>query len=228
MKRWLVLLACFAPNLSGCLAYAYPTLATTPPQVVPNQDGSVHAFRVDVDRTDRAPQPPLTEYTLSQIPLDSTGVIPRQVEIAHATGVYNPLGAIEGSPHERSQYTMLIRIYRPGYRTMEVKAWDKQRDLQWSPAADLLAQEKAIDDLLAVPDAGAKGTWWELKDEKKPGLGLQPGLESASQKRALLFASNEYQRLAASPLATQPASQILHERLQQKAIWLRRYAEQNQ
>jgi hypothetical protein len=227
MKRWLMLLAVFAPNLTGCMPYVYPTISHTPELTVPNADGSVHAFRVDVDRTERSPQPATTQYTLSRIPLNERGIIPGQVEVAHAMGIYNPLGIGETVEHERSHYTMSVRVYRPGYRTMEVKDWGKARDLQWAPAADLLAQEKAVDDLIATPEA-AKATWWELKDEKMPGLGLLPGLESNSQKQALLFASGEYQRLAGTPTAMQPANQTMRERLQQKAIWLRRYAEQGQ
>jgi len=226
MKRWLMLLACLTPNLSGCLPYVYPTVSHTPELTVPNADGSVHAFRVDVDRTERSPQPTTTQYTLSRIPIDERGLVPGQVEVAHATGIYNPLGIGETVAHERSQYSMSVRLYRPGYRTQEIQQWGKARDVQWSPAADLLAQEKAVDDLLALPDATPRASWWELKDEKTPGLGLLPGLESNMQKQALLFASSEYQRLAGGPAASQPANQTVRERLQQKAIWLRRYAEQ--
>ena len=32
----------------------------------------------------------------------------------------------------------------------EVKAWDKTRELYWSPTPDLAGQEKGLDDLLAV------------------------------------------------------------------------------
>jgi hypothetical protein len=228
MKRWLMLLGLLAPNLTGCMPYVYPTVSHTPELTVPNADGSVHAFRVDVDRTERAPEATTTQYTLWRIPIDERGIIPSQLEIAPATGIYNPLGITDTPAHERSQYSMCVRLYRPGYRTQEVQQWGKARDLQWAPASDLLAQEKAVDDLLAVPTATPGGSWWELKDQKQPALGLQPGIDSNYHKQALLFASSEYQRLAAGPLAAQPANQTVRERLQQKAIWLRRYAEQSQ
>src|SRR6202167_2697288 len=61
-----------------------------------------------------------------------------------------------GTPHERSQYTLLVRLYRPGFHTMEVQAWEKTRDLNWTKAKSLLEEEKAVDLLLAVPDSASK------------------------------------------------------------------------
>src|SRR5438105_1305342 len=102
MKRWLVLLA-LLPNCTGCLAYAYPTLAYTPPLTVPSAD-SVHAYRVDVDRTERTAAPTTTQYTLSQIPIDERGNLPSQIELAHATGIYDPLNVASGTTHETNKY----------------------------------------------------------------------------------------------------------------------------
>jgi len=239
MARWLFLVAVL-PQCTGCLYYAYPTLSHTPELAVDNKDGSVHAFRDDIDRTERKPLAPATQYTLTSIALDARGLVPSQLELAPATGVLNPLGIVEGGQHERSTYTIFVRLYKPGFRTMEVKSWEKSRVLQWFPAPDLLAQEKAIDDLLADPAAPERpldgtvkniGTlipviWWEQKDEKAAGLGLQPGSASASQRRSLEFAASEYQRLANAPIASSPSMQIARERLQRKADWLRRYAKQ--
>ena len=146
MKR-LFLLAALLPQCTGCLVYAYPTISTTPDLTVPNPDGSVHAFRVDVERTERKDAPTATEYTLMRIPIDQRGFVPSQLEVAHATGVWNPLGLGDAKEHERSGYTMLVRFYRPGYRTQEFKSWDKSRPVDWVEARDLFAQEKAVDDL---------------------------------------------------------------------------------
>ena len=239
MPRWLALLFVL-PQCTGCLYYAYPTVAHTPELVIDNHDGGAHAFRVDIDRTERKPAATATEYTLSRIPIDTSGLVPSQLEVASASGVYNPLGIGDVKEHERSVYTMAIRLYRPGSQTMEVKEWDKSRPLQWLPAPDLAAQEKAIDDLLADPatpqrpmDGSVKniGTlvtvnWWEQKDNKTPPLGLQPGNVSFSQRNALKFAAGEYQRLASSPPALVANMASTRERLQQKAIWLQRFADQ--
>ncbi len=226
MTRWTMLVALLSTQLTGCLYYAYPTLAYTPEVAVPNPDGGAHAFRVDVDRTKRESMPTAQDYSLSRIPVDSRGKIPSQLELASAMGVLNPFGVVEGAKHEETKYTMLVRLYRPGYRTMEVRAWDKSRDFQWLPAPTLVDQERAIDDLLAPIDSDPKATWWDLKDQKSPGLGLQPGANRATQRQTLLFAAGEYQRLASSAPAMTPTSAPHRERLQQKAIWLRRYAEQ--
>jgi hypothetical protein len=67
-----------------------------------------------------------------------------------------------------------------------------------------------------------------MKDPKSPPLGLQPGSVSPSQRQALLFAANEYQRLSGSPSALAANMQPVRQRLQAKAIWLRKYAEETQ
>src|ERR1051325_1553379 len=192
MKRWLVLLA-LLPNCTGCLAYGYPTLAYTPMLTVPNHDNSAHAYRVDVDRTERTAAPTTSQYTLSKIPLDERGNVPSQLELASATGVYDPLGVASGATHERNLYTMLVRLYRPGHRLIEVQSWDKTRDLNWSKAKDLGEEERAVDDLVADPNApmpvsfgGAQlrpVSWWVQKDQKSPPLGLQPGRGASDAHR---------------------------------------------
>jgi hypothetical protein len=53
---------------------------------------------------------------------------------------------------------------------------------------------------------------------------MQSGTVSESHRDALNFASREYGRLANSPAETTPANASIRERLQQKAIWLQRYA----
>lgn len=249
MKRWLFLIA-LLPQCTGCMGYVYPTMIYTPEVVVPNADSSAHAFRVDIDKTERKAAPVASEYTLTRIALDTRGVVPSQLEIAPVSGIYNPFALGDFKEREHSDYTIMVRLYRPGFQTITVKAWDKSRTLQWSQAPDLVAQERAIDDLLADPAEPANSaklwaregpaggpatgaptgpgpkTWWDLKDQKSPPLGLQPGAISPSQKQTLLFAATEYQRLASSPVAGSLNMQPLRERLQQKAIWLRIHAEQ--
>src|SRR2546426_584957 len=68
MSRWFFMIV-LASVCTGCLGYVYPTLTHTPELAVENRDGSVHAFRVDIDRTDRKPLQPITQYTLTNIPL---------------------------------------------------------------------------------------------------------------------------------------------------------------
>ena len=235
MRRWLALLAMLTP-CTGCLYYAYPTAAYTPDLTIDNRDGSAHAFRVDIDRTERKGAATSSEYTLTRIPVDTRGFIPSQLEIAPVTGVYNPLGMGDFKEHETTKYTMTIRVYRPGYRTIEVKAWDKSRPLDWVKVADFAEQEKAIDDLLADPEVHSatpgmtqftqlgEKTWWDQKDSKTPPLGLQKGYVSPSQRASIEFAANEYSRLANGQAAASSEMAATRTRLQAKAIWLKKYA----
>jgi hypothetical protein len=241
MRRWLLLLA-LLPNCTGCLGYVYPTIAYTPELPVDNHDGGAYVYRVDIDRKERQPGTTSTQYTLMQIPVDRFGVVPSQLEVAPAAGIWNPFGIGDVKEHERSTYTLVIRLYKPGCQTLEVASWDSAKSLQWLPARDLAAQEKAIDDLLADPAApyspettntlgigrvsGMQIDWWQMKDQKSPQLGLQSGSASIEHRKALTFASTEYQRLANGPLAAGEQMKAARERLQQKAIWLRRFAEQ--
>lgn len=237
MKRWLLLVV--LANVTGCMPYVYPTLSHTPTVAVPNQDLSVHAFRVDIERTERHPGPASCEYTLSRIAVDERGMIPSQLELAHASGTYDPFSLMGRATHERTKYSMLIRLYRPGYRTMEVKEWEKSSNLNWVQAKDLTEQERAIDDLVservsrdesylinAAPGLTQRDpSWWELKDQKS-ALGLRAGLHApASHRQTLFFAASEYERLAMSPAAAQPNAQAIRDRLRAKGAWLRAYAD---
>ncbi len=221
MLRRLMLALVLVPNLTGCLAYAYPDAVYTPQQPIDNEDGGAHAFRVDIDRTDRKPKPSTVEFTLMRIPIDRGGLVPSQLEIAPASGVWDPLHVGGGIEHESNRYTMVIRLYKPGCETKELKAWDKARSPKWAPAPDLLSQEKAVDDLLAEPGGDGKGTWWDLKE--KPSF--QPGTVSKAQREALLFASLQYKRLSDSAAAHAANNSAVQQRLQQKAIFLQRFAE---
>jgi hypothetical protein len=183
MLRRLIFALILAPNLTGCLAYAYPDLVYTPEQPIDNEDGGAHAFRVDIDTTERKPQPSTVQFTLMRIPIDRGGLVPSQLEVAPATGIYDPLKIGGGVEHERNLYTMNVRLYKPGSQTKEVKAWDKTRSPKWAPAPELLAQERAIDDLLAEPGSDAKTTWWEAKEKPR----FQPGSVSKSQYESLMF-----------------------------------------
>jgi hypothetical protein len=221
MLRRLILAVALVPNLTGCLAYAFPDIVYTPQQPIDNETGGAHAFRVDIDMTERKPKPSTVEFTLMRIPIDRGGLVPSQLEVAPATGVWDPLHVGNGAEHESNRYTMTVRLYRPGYETKELKAWDKARTPKWAPARDLLSQEKAVDDLLAVPGGDGKSNWWDQKD--KPSF--QPGTVSKAQRDSLLFVSNQYQDLARSPAAGAANMAAVKERLQQKAIFLQRFAD---
>jgi len=79
---------------------------------------------------------------------------------------------------------------------------------------------------VTAPELAAGHANERAKPLKNGKFGLQPGWASSLHRQALQFASSEYQRLASSAAATTPANQAVRERLQQKAIQLRIYADQ--
>jgi hypothetical protein len=232
MFRRIVLLLALSPLCTGCLYYAFPSMSQIPELQVDNPDRTAHAFRVDIDRTVRDATTASVQYTLAEIPFDNN-TVPGQLEVAPVTGCYDPWKLFNNAGHERSEYTLAVRLYRRNYLTQEVKSWEKAHELVWLPAKDLAAKEKAIDDLLAPPSAPgqvARGPWWDLRAEKSPGLGLQPGLVNPHMHRkALLFAAGEYTSMVESrfaPDATNPNMQKLRDRMRDKAQWLRGFADQ--
>jgi hypothetical protein len=223
MLRRLVLAVLVAPLFAGCMPYVFPTMAYTPEQPIENEDGSAHAFRVDIDRTERSARPTAVEFTLMKIPLDTRGIVPSQLELAPASGIYNPLHVGDSAEREHNAFTLHVRLYRPGYETKEIRAWGRAQSPKWVPARDLLAQEKALDDLLAAPtDPPAATTWWDAKENPS----FQPGTVSVSQHDALMFASGEYQRLANCPMANAATMSAVKQRLIQKALFLSSFADQ--
>jgi hypothetical protein len=245
VKRLMILAAillpsCAAPNLAG------PTSSFVSHQVVQNADCTARAFRIDIEEKER-PEPK-ARYTLSPLPLDERGLIPHQFP-------FPPTSATETAVLKRDsqftyfgpaevfcEFTVLVRVYRPGYRTIEIRAGDKTREWHWVPA-DFLEQEKAIDALLGVqpgPD-GRWGGWWkhgvraphsELGGSTWPGgqtigdYGLQPGSVSAKHREALLFAAGEYERLAKSCTTNSPTLEKARHRLERKAAQMNRYTDE--
>jgi hypothetical protein len=169
---------------AGCLIpYAYPKLSHTPSCDLKQQANDVHAFRVDVLSakdlmTERA------EYTLAEIAPRPDGSIPSQTRVTfeHGLGVILKLGEI---------HAMRVRLYRPGYKLVELESWDSQDKISWQPAADWQAQELAVDNLVGCP---------VLRHPTVPGPSksrdvLQPPT-TPEAKQALVFAAGEYERVA--------------------------------
>jgi hypothetical protein len=238
VKRMQLFAAVLLTACASCVSHAPPAAGIVAEQVVPNPDGTVHAFRVDIVKMDRpAPQ---ARYTLTPIPVDKRGVIASQEKRSSPEGYLVPQGTtitITAAREETTKMSVLVRLYRPGYRTIEVKPGENPRDLQWVVARDVAAEEKAIDDLLADPNAPyhpnwislrdeKRITWWEQKDLKASPLGLEPGGTSNAHRDVLKFASSEYTRLSMSfALAIGPTGTKIQERLHAKALTINAYAE---
>jgi hypothetical protein len=247
MRRVLIFAAILLPS---CVA---PNLVTSPAvidvsaQVVPNPDGTARAFRVDIEEKEQSE--PKARYTLSPIPLDEHGWIPQQLPLPSTTNAgyivkRGPKYTEYVSGEVRSDYAVLVRIYRPGYHTIEIRPGERIHQWHWIKA-DHLEQEKAIDallGLLGLPTDEKIGGWWdsgalspqsELCGSPFPigfrtlgDSGLQPGSVSASHREILLFATGEYERLAKTLLAYSPGMEKLRGRLEAKASQMKRYADE--
>jgi hypothetical protein len=193
----------FGLLLVGCmpLGYAYPTVSYIPPGTVGAARDEVHAFRVDVTDDDNCLE--ITEkdhYELSRLPLHSDGSYDPQTKVGVDYGciLYCMANVYDTATH----HTMLVRLYRPGYHTVEIEPWQEQERVQWVEATKVEEQEQAIDDLVST----WKTTPQRLQNQaafegfvppRDPIVFryLAPGTTSEEHRDALLFAAAEYSRL---------------------------------
>lgn len=206
--------------VTGCmpLGYAFPTVSYVRPASVGAARAEVRAFRVDVVDDDfnlRVPEKDC--YVLKPLPLHIDGSFDPQVKVAADYGwLVNCFYSIYGAT---THHTVLVRLYRPGYHTIELESWRKNEPLNWTPAPTPLEREKAIDDLVS--------TWWTSPARLQTQYSVEgfvppvepivfrylaPGSASPGHQEALDFAAGEYERLA-----SQVANAELRSRLQEKA-----------
>jgi hypothetical protein len=180
MARWFLLLTC--PFLPGCLAFGYPSVTYTP--AVSNLEEDVHAFKAtwgDGGMSLIMTGGEWLEDSIDELPL-CRGTLESQRQSYFAYFV----GGIPVSFSKHLGWSVLL--YRPGYEVIEVSSrwWGRHvlepriDKLAWKPATDLDAQVKALQELCP-----------------------EPGRRIASE-RVRQFVAHEYERLAASPLATTP------------------------
>src|SRR5262249_1061302 len=202
-----------------------------------------HAFRVDILRETRNLfcTGPCSEdtYVLKAVPLSVPGQVPSQIKVAFDYGLFFAAGCVVPCGWEHWQHPMRVRLYRPGWETVEIQSWDLAPQMSWKEAADLAAQEKAVDDLLSdrerAREPGVPGRAWTeefrqaFSRETFFSLGplyrfLAPGSASAEHRKVLLFAAAEYERLVDSG-TTGAADHAVRQRLADKGRWLRALAE---
>jgi hypothetical protein len=178
---------------TGCLIpYAYPKLDYVPGTDLGPKAPDVHAFRVDVT----ARQVDIGEtgtFTLTEIEPRADGSFPAQTRFSLERGVYLatvPLGFNVGRRHATR-----VRLYRPGYQVVEVPAWGSAAGARWVPAADWLAQERAVDDLLHRPTVSA-GAGAFARAGSSSWDGQLPEVGAPQTARVLVFAAAEYERVA--------------------------------
>jgi hypothetical protein len=209
---------------AGCmpLGYVFPSVSYVRPATVGAARDQVRAFRVDV--TDDANSISLPErdcYVLTPLPLNEDGSFEPQVKVAADYGLW--LIGLPGSFGSSRNHTIRVRLYRPGYHTIELLSWRNDERLLWTPAPTPKEQEQAIDDLVS--------TWWtspmgyqvqyamQGADPPRQSIVfrfLAPGSASDEHRDTLCFAAAEYERLAQQ--ATEPE---MRSRLEEKAKSLR-------
>jgi hypothetical protein len=98
-------------------------------------------------------------------------------------------------PTETVRHVVRLRLYRPGFETIELTPQDQVEVVAWKQASDLAAEAKAVDDLLHTDSRRV----FLSNEDKPPSVCIEhilPGSASEGHRKALLFAASEYERLA--------------------------------
>jgi hypothetical protein len=123
---------------------------------------------------------------LSEVPISYEDEVPGQLKASVQYGLV-VVGLFNGVRRDRD--SVALRLYRPGYDLVEIGSWEGTHRVEWKPTADLLGQEKAIDQLFACGASEFVGI--RCNQDK--------GSVSEAHRKALLFGASEYERLAKLP-----------------------------
>ncbi len=188
---------------AGCmpLGYVYPKVSYIPPVAVGVPPDEVHAFRVDITNDDNSLE--ITEndkYVLSRLPLHRDGSLDPQTKVAVDYGCC--LFCCSNYYNVSTHHTLLVRLYRPGYQTIEIEPWQTDGRIKWVEATTPEAQEQAIDALVS--------TWKTTPEHIQTQAAfngfvppvdpivfhyLAPASASEEHRQALCYAASEYERL---------------------------------
>jgi hypothetical protein len=162
------------------------------------------AFRVDVkDQTAVVDFEEADRYVLSAMTVLPTGHVYPQVRVGLDYGWRANFIALSYFRH--THQTMLVRLYRRGYRTIEAESWDVAPELTWQPAVGREEQEKAVDALFSTWKTDERSQLMHSLHAADPPRSaelfcrLAPGSTSTEHHNALRFAAVEYERLAIEP-----------------------------
>lgn len=210
--------------LTGYLIpYAYPHLSYVAD--VQDQDPSedVRAFRIDVSESivDIGEN---DEFTMTPLTLSKKGKFSSQIDLNLDYGFY-VVGLVLNYPVHNGHST-LVRLYRRGYKLVELRAWERSSIVKFEPAPSLQDQEKAIDNLLTPPSIEAPRAEFGFGLSKSSLCRgqVKPGSTSLKHRDALLFAASEYECLALSAASDQDLCKEARARLLGKAHDLRDHA----
>lgn len=207
-RRWLFVVALVSPAFGGCLGvgWAYPRAEFVPPVELVTPSDEIHVFRVDHDRTNRLGfwdgAGAYSECTLRRLGT-AERVLP-QCRVGIGRGYF--WGFIPFFQGENFTNPVTVRLYRPGYRTVEVAAWEFSTGVVWVPATTPDEQREAVNNLVFMNSSCIK-----------------PSSAGSRHREAIKFALSEYERLSqACPDTEEGRSQ--REWLAADAESLRRHA----
>jgi hypothetical protein len=216
----------------GCVpfvpvGYAYPTVSVVPPVRVGPAADDVYAFRVDIaDENNCIDFADKDRYVLRALCLSPGHSSYPQMQVSVDYGwIWNCIALIYTG---HTSHTVRVRLYRPGWQTVEVKSWQRQGKADWREAPDAEGREKAVDDLVSTWETDFSGRRFGQGDSEGRSQGpalfacLTSGHVSRSHREALLFAAAEYERLLAE--ASPESAGKMRERLAAKAKALRELA----
>jgi hypothetical protein len=209
---------------AGCMpfGYVYPSISYVRPASVGGARAQVRAFRVDVTDDDNCfAIPEGDSYVLTPLPLNEDGSFDPQLKVATDYGWFLDAPAfMYGSARHHS---VLVRLYRPGYRTLELTSWRSDERLHWIQAQTPQEQEQAIDDLVTTWRTSPQHLQCQYAMQSRdaprdPMLFryLAPGSISDEHREALCFAAGEYERLT-----NEATDAKLRARVEEKARALR-------
>lgn len=187
----------------GCMhvPFSIPEVNTVAPVDYGSDSTGVHIFRIDITQevtiSDAATESEVSapkaveSLELSEVQPTTPGVTPRQTAWSCESG-WRYVGFWNYNT-ECESHGVSLRLYRPGYDTIVLTCGQVPREVQWTEAADLAAQAKAVDTLLGVSLLDPKEST-SAKFSVTHRLARHP--KSPAHREALLFAIREYKRLA--------------------------------
>jgi hypothetical protein len=204
---------------AGCvLPCATPQLCHLPGVEPGAQGADCHVFRYDAS-VHRATAGEYGEYKLTELLPGPDGKVPSHtfVSVDHGHWVVGSAPA-EDLNGDSSVSRTRLRLYRPGYKLVELEAWDSAAKIRWQAAAEWHDQEKTLDALLSGPAAKPPA----VKASRPPLVAQLPTFSNdvPAETGPLTFAAAEYDRVA--KLAPTPEDAA---RLKEKADALRKAAE---